>query len=1247
MTSTPRRATTARAAPPASGSLAVALVVTLALLAAAPLWGPGIVNTRGGGDSPFLIQRTMDLADSFRHGIFPPRWMAHAAYDLGYPFFNHYAALPYYISATLTAIGINPLSAIQATQTLGFLLAALAMYAWSGRIFRGRAARVIAVAAYTFAPFHLVNVYVRGDSLSEFYAFVWYPFILWALDRVARRPTVRNTTAAAVAYGALILTHNVSALIFSPFALLYGLIAVHAWHSRAPDRSPPPGDPLGPTSAGSRGPASGGPFGPASAGSQGAASRRARPRYPDTGTGIGRQHRLRAPDPTPLLRLAAIAGTFLIGVLLTTWFWLPAIAEAKYGQMGPEFTEGYFHYSNHFRGTDLIQSTLAFDYSVATDVEAAGPFSMGLVQAGLALVGAGILIAVSSRAKCQQDHRAIALGLVLMLALATLMITPLSRPLWDRIPLLALTQFPWRFLSVQALLTAIITGALGERGLWPGGHNPDISMRQKVISALTLSLWLIPIAGAALTDLDPAKLMISTEDITWENLRRYESFTGNIGTTIRYEYLPQDVVPRLYTAEAVIDGAGSVIADSAQIIEAELVARTPVRRDWRVTLDSGPDAVSFPLNWWPGWQATIDGESVTCGPTPGSGRLSVVLPEGSHRVSLHLHATPLRRIASAISLLGIIAVVTAVSRDATTRRRWRGAAIDMARGAVLLALALVGPLALQRPPLKEAVFFDFDAMPFPHQGPVSFGEATLTAVSMPEDDAAPGDSMPITLTWAGEPALPAKVTAQLVSPALPRHGVDYILAAATRSVASETEITLDLPADLARGQYLVRLLVHDQLGMVTPETPSGHTMGDLYVGHVIAPIGPPNAPDAPVLGEFRDLTLHTVETHQTTATRLTVKMGWSTPGTPRNWRLSLRILEGTGRLVVQQDHQPGYGYLPTTLWRAGERVVDYAYLALPEGLAPGDYTLQVITYLQATSEGGGQVEVPLMLDTPTLYDLRDACCEQTRKGATILCQSGEIALLGLDHPVAITEGDDLAVVAEWNALLAPTEDLGARWTLRSSDGTGVAGADGPLAPGSHTSRWPRLTWVLAQTPLDLPNTLSAGTYDLQLDLRSGGIDVVRCGTVSTVEIRARPRTFEVPSVPHAQEANFAGTLRLLGYDLVRREQHLKVTLWWQATATPVRDLKRFVHLYDPASHEIISQDDAIPRNWTYPTTWWLPGEVVSETVSLDLAGAQPGTYALGVGWYDPATLDRLPVTPPTVGGAANDRVDLLETVTVR
>ncbi len=40
------------------------------------------------------------------------------------------------------------------------------------------------------------------------------------------------------------------------------------------------------------------------------------------------------------------------------------------------------------------------------------------------------------------------------------MITPLSKPLWDTLPLLSYTQFPWRFLSIQALFTSLAIGYL-------------------------------------------------------------------------------------------------------------------------------------------------------------------------------------------------------------------------------------------------------------------------------------------------------------------------------------------------------------------------------------------------------------------------------------------------------------------------------------------------------------------------------------------------------------------------------------------------------------------------------------------------------------------------------------------------------------------------------------------------------------------------------------------------------------------
>ena len=107
--------------------LSVTLVV-LVLLAALPLWtGPGLINTRGGGDSPFLFFRVQQLVVNLRDDVFPARWMPDAAYGLGYPFFNFYASLPYYFAAIFNFLGFDLLTSIKIVQTLGLIFAGFAL----------------------------------------------------------------------------------------------------------------------------------------------------------------------------------------------------------------------------------------------------------------------------------------------------------------------------------------------------------------------------------------------------------------------------------------------------------------------------------------------------------------------------------------------------------------------------------------------------------------------------------------------------------------------------------------------------------------------------------------------------------------------------------------------------------------------------------------------------------------------------------------------------------------------------------------------------------------------------------------------------------------------------------------------------------------------------------------------------------------------------------------------------------------
>jgi hypothetical protein len=94
------------------------------------------------------------------------------------------------------------------------------------------------------------------------------------------------------------------------------------------------------------------------------------------------------------------------------------------------------------------------------------------------------------------------------------------------------------------------------------------------------------------------------------------------------------------------------------------------------------------------------------------------------------------------------------------------------------------------------------------------------------------------------------------------------------------------------------------------------------------------------------------------------------------------------------------------------------------------------------------------------------------------------------------------------------------------------------------------------------------------------------------------------------------------------------------------DYKVFVHLLDPATEVIVAQDDAMPRQNQYPTSWWAEGEVVSDEITLSLKDVPPGRYRLALGVYDPQTMDRLAAVGPDGTLVANDRVVLDEEVEI-
>lgn len=128
------------------------------------------------------------------------------------------------------------------------------------------------------------------------------------------------------------------------------------------------------------------------------------------------------------------------------------------------------------------------------------------------------------------------------------------------------------------------------------------------------------------------------------------------------------------------------------------------------------------------------------------------------------------------------------------------------------------------------------------------------------------------------------------------------------------------------------------------------------------------------------------------------------------------------------------------------------------------------------------------------------------------------------------------------------------------------------------------------------------------------------------------------SVP---EVRFGDVIALTGFNLAEGGSAtggtLRLALAWRALRQIERDFTAFVHLVD-GDGKLWAQVDSQPLGGTHPTSRWQPGETVIDRVALPIAADMPpGEYLLQAGWYDLASMQRLPA-----GGARSlvDRAQL-------
>lgn len=198
--------------------LAGIVVFCLSLLAIRPLFSSGYFPMH----DDTQIARVITMGRSLSEGQFPVRMVADLGFGYGYPIFNFYGPLPYYFGGILYALGVPALLATKLMFAAGIILPAITLYAVvSGML--GIPAAVVSSLLYIYAPYHAVQIYVRG-AVGEYWTLLFWPLILYALaGEVNPRRAYRRVLIGAFGVAGAVLSHTLLGYV-TVFFLVSGLL---------------------------------------------------------------------------------------------------------------------------------------------------------------------------------------------------------------------------------------------------------------------------------------------------------------------------------------------------------------------------------------------------------------------------------------------------------------------------------------------------------------------------------------------------------------------------------------------------------------------------------------------------------------------------------------------------------------------------------------------------------------------------------------------------------------------------------------------------------------------------------------------------------------------------------------------------------------------------------------------------------------------------------------------------------------
>ena len=177
------------------------------------------------------MMRQLQLEKCLLDSQIPCRWVPDLGFGFGFPLFNFYPPLPYLIGEIFRVIQISFVNTAKLTFALSFVVSGITMY-YLAKEFFGRLGGTLSAIFYIWAPYHAVDIYVRG-AMNEAWALAWFPLLFWAAYKLViskNKRVVNWIIVLALGWFALLTSHNLMVIMIVPFFAVWVLL--HLWREK-------------------------------------------------------------------------------------------------------------------------------------------------------------------------------------------------------------------------------------------------------------------------------------------------------------------------------------------------------------------------------------------------------------------------------------------------------------------------------------------------------------------------------------------------------------------------------------------------------------------------------------------------------------------------------------------------------------------------------------------------------------------------------------------------------------------------------------------------------------------------------------------------------------------------------------------------------------------------------------------------------------------------------------------------------